>query len=118
MFADPQSVTVNAVAKSLARVTSTNPRQGRFSNNHGEFELVISQNQTNTRFRREFRLNQTKIAVDPISTLNKSATASVVIVVDEPKGRAFTPTELGYLIAGIKTAFDSTASGKLLEGEI
>lgn len=116
-FADPQSVTVNAVAKSLARVTSTNPTTGRFSNNGGEFELTTSQKQTNNRFRREFRFTQTKVAADPISALNKQVSASVIIAIDEPKV-GFTDTELGYLVAGIKTAFDTTAMGKLLEGEI
>lgn len=117
MFADPQSVTVNAVAKSLARVTSPNGQTGRFSNNGGEFELLISQKSTNNRFRREFRFTQTKIAADPISALNKQVGATIIIAIDEPKV-GFSDTELGYLIAGVKTAFDATAYGKLLEGEI
>lgn len=116
-FADPQSVTVNAVAKSLARIPSNQATTGRFSNNGGEFTLDISQKQTQGRFRREFRFTQTKIAADPISALNKQISASVIIGIDEPKV-GFSDTELGYLIAGLKTAVDATAQGKLLEGEI
>lgn len=117
MFADPQSVTVNGAAKSLSRVVSPSPTQGVFSNNGDEFVLVTSQKQTNNRFRREFRFTQTKIAADPISALNKQVSASVIIAIDEPKV-GFTDAELGYLIAGVKTAFDATAYGKLLTGEI
>lgn len=116
-FADPQSVTVNAVAKSLARVPTNQASSGRFSNNGGEFTLEISQKQTNNRFRREYRFTQTKIAADPISALNKQVSATVIIAIDEPKV-GFTDTELGYLIAGVKTAMDATAQGKLLEGEV
>lgn len=117
MFADPQSVTVNAVAKSLARQGTSSPETlGRFVTADGEFEYTVRQNKTANRFRREIRLTQKKVSADPISAINKEISTSVMVVVDEPRW-GFSDTEIGYLTAAIITAFDSTARDKLLAGE-
>lgn len=118
MFADPQSLTVNAVAKSLPRVGSEQPtRLQNFQTADGEFQLSIRQDKSTGRFRREARFIQKKVAADPISAVNKEVSASVIITVDEPRW-GFSDTDLGYLIAALKTWFDSTSSGKLLGGEL
>lgn len=117
MFSDPQSVTVNAVAKSLPRQGSTQPdRLGVFSTADGTFEFAIRQNKTANRFRREVRLTQKQVAADPISAVNKEVSASVMIVVDEPRW-GFTDTQLGYLTSAIIAWFDNTNRDKLLGGE-
>lgn len=115
MFADPQSVTINAVAKSLPR-TSMGATQNTYTFADGTITLTTKQNSTASRFRREVRLSQKKVAADPISTLNKEIGVSVYFVIDEPKW-GFDDTEIGYLIAALKTWFDATAYGKVLAGE-
>ncbi len=115
MFADPQSVTVNAVAKSLARISIT-PTQTTYTTADGEFTLTVRQTSTAGRFRREIRLAQKKVAADPISAVNKEVGLSFYMVIDEPKW-GFTDTEIGYVIAGLKTWLDATAYGKVLAGE-
>lgn len=118
MFADPQSVTVNAVAQSMPRQGTTQPdRLGTFSTPTGEFVLDVRQNKTTNRFRREIRLSQKKVAADPLTAVNKEISTSVMIVVDEPRW-GFSDTEIGYLTAAIKTYFDNTARDKLLGGEL
>lgn len=118
MYADPQSVTVNAVAKSLARVGTTSPeRRGSFSTPDGDFSFEVRQDKTANRFRREVRLTQKKVAADPISAVNKEVSTSVIIAVDEPRW-GFTDTEIGYLTAAIITWFSTGNRDKLLGGEL
>lgn len=118
MYADPQSVTVNAVAKSLVRVGSSQPdRLGKFVTADGEFYLDFRQDKTTNRFRREVRLTQKKVASDPISSLNKEISSSVMIVVDEPQW-GFSDTELGYLTSAIVAWFTAGNRDKLLGGEL
>lgn len=117
MYADPQSVTVNAVAKSMARVSSSNPEKiGRFSTPEGDFVFTVSQNTTAARFRREARLTQTKVAADPLSAVNKQVSTSVILTVDEPRW-GFSDVELGYLTAAIIAWFTAGNRDKLLGGE-
>jgi len=118
MYADPQSVTVNAVAQSMPRQgTGTPDRIGTFATADGNFQFDIRQNKTANRFRREVRLTQKKIAADPISALNKEISTSVMIVVDEPRW-GFTDTELGYLTAALVAWFTNANRDKLLGGEL
>jgi crotonobetainyl-CoA:carnitine CoA-transferase CaiB-like acyl-CoA transferase len=115
MYADPQSLTVNAVAKSLPRTAST--PQGVFETADGEFTFRVSQNKTSNRFRREVRFTQKKIAADPISAVNKEVSASVIIAIDEPR-TGFSDTELGYLTSALVAWFTAGNRDKLLGGEI
>lgn len=118
MYADPQSVTVNAVAQSLPRQGSTQPdRIGTFATPDGTFTFDIRQNKTTNRFRREVRLTQKKIAADPISAMNKEVSTSVMLVVDEPRW-GFSDTELGYLTSALIAWFSNANRDKLLGGEL
>lgn len=117
MFADPQSLTVNAVATSFPRQGSSSPdRIGSFVTADGTMQFDIRQNKTANRFRREVRLTQKKVAADPISAVNKEVSTSVMIVVDEPRW-GFTDTEIGYLTAAMVAWFTNTNRDKLLGGE-
>jgi hypothetical protein len=115
MLADPQSVTINSVATSMAR-TQQGATTNVYTSADGLTTLTTKQNKSATRFRREYRVSQTKVAADPISAVNKQVGFSVYFVVDEPTF-GFTDAEIGYVIAGMKTAFDSTLWGKILAGE-
>lgn len=115
MLADPQSVTVNAVAIPLPK-TQAGLSQNVFVSADGNTTLTTKQNITASRFRREVRLSQQKLAADPITTLNSSKGVSVYLVIDEPK-YGFSDTEIGYLIDGLKTWLTSTNYNKVLGGE-
>lgn len=120
-YADPQSVTINAVANALPRVGSAAPqRKGVFSSADGNIVLTVTQDQSANRFRREARLTQRKIAADPISSDNKEVSTSVLIVVDEPKF-GFDDVEIGHLTSALTAWFaasSNTARDKLLGGEL
>ena len=116
MLADPQSVTINAVATSLAK-TQAGSTQNTFTSADGKVALTTKQNTTAKRFRREVRLSQTKIAADPISAVNAEAGTSVYLVVDEPRSGVFSDTEIGYLIDALKAWLTSANYNKVLGGE-
>lgn len=115
MLADPQSVTINAVATSLPR-TSNGPTQNVYTAADGVTAMTTKQNVTATRFRREVRLSQHKVTADPISGLNKDLGVSVYFVIDEPKS-GYTDVEIGYLIDALKTWLTSANYNKVLGGE-
>jgi hypothetical protein len=116
-YADPQTVTISAVANTLAR-TSQDP-QGVFLKDDGLVKLTVGQT-TGKRFRRMLRLDHSKIAADPlISAQNIKYSMGVYLVFDLPL--------TGYTVAEAKAVSDgfiaylSASSGaavtKLLGGE-
>jgi len=115
MLADPQSVTINAVATSLPK-TSNGPNVNVFTSADGNTSMTTKQNVTASRFRREVRLSQRKIAADPISAVNKEIGVSAYLVIDEPK-TGFSDTEIGYLIDALKGWLTSANYNKVLGGE-
>lgn len=115
MLADPQSVTINSVATSLPR-TSQGASVNVYTSADGNTSMTTKQNTTASRFRREVRLSQKKIAADPISAVNTEKGVSVYLVVDEPRA-GFTDLEIGYLIDALKSWLTSANYNKVLGGE-
>lgn len=115
MLADPQSVTINAVAISLPK-TANGPTQNTFTSADGNNSMVTKQNVTATRFRREVRLTQKKVAADPISAVNTEKSASVYLVIDEPRS-GFSDQEIGYVIDALKGWLLAANYNKVLGGE-
>lgn len=118
MYTDPQTLTVNAVAKAAARVSAPNPTTtGVFATADGDFKFAIKQDVTAARFRREARFTQRKIAVDPISATNKEVSTSIIFAIDEPKW-GFNDTELGYLTSALIAWLSAGNLAKLMGGEL
>lgn len=112
MFADPQSVTVNAVAKSMPRV-SVKDLSSVYSKDDQTFKLTIShQNTAGKRVRSQVRIDQRAIVADPLTAVNDYETLSFYFVIDRPEV-GFSSTEVNYLVQGLVTWLDSTAVGKL-----
>ncbi len=116
MLTDPQSVTVNAVAISLPR-TQQGPAVNIYTSADGKTVMTTKQNVTTSRFRREVRLAQSKVAADPISAVNAVSGVSVYFVVDEPRNGVFSDAEIGYLIDALKAWLTSANYNKVLGGE-
>lgn len=115
MLADPQTVTINAVATPLPR-TSQGATANVYTSADGNTSMTTKQNLTASRFRREVRLSQKKIAADPISAINTEKGVSVYLVIDEPR-TGFTDVEIGYLIDALKGWLVSANYNKVLGGE-
>lgn len=97
MFTDPQSVTINAVAISLPRVSSES-NKGVFRSGDNLVVETASHVYGN-RTRRLFRIDHNKIVPDPlVSTQNNRASMSFYVVADVPV--------TGYTVAEQKQVVD------------
>lgn len=117
-FADPQSVTINAVANSLPR-TSSGIASGVFTKDDGNVVLSVS-HAYGKRTRRALKLTHRKIAVDPlISAQSIVYSTSVTLVVDTPI-TGYTVAEAKQIVDAL-TAYLTASSGarvtQLLGGE-
>lgn len=100
MFADPQSVTVNAVAKSLPR-TGSGDHQGTFEDPADGLVLSVKHQTTNRRHRTTVRLDNSKISADPlVPTSNRPYSLSAYLVLDNPL-QGYSVTEIGYYLKAL-----------------
>lgn len=118
-FADPQSVTINAVAQSLARTSSGPGATGAFQKDDGLVRLSVAHSY-GSRTRRTIRLDHSKVAADPFdSSLNAQYSMSVYLVVDHPRV-GYTNAEQKQVVDAI-TAYLTASTGarvtQLLGGE-
>lgn len=118
MFADPQSVTVDAVAQSLPRVSVGN-HSASYTKDDETYTLTISHQPTkNGRTRRQVRLDRIKIAADPfVSGNSREVSTSTYLVVDEPSDGAFTNAELLAHAKGLIGWLSDANVTKVLAGE-
>jgi len=99
MFADPQSVTINAVANSLPR-TSVGNNSASYTKDDGLVKLSISHSTSGKRTRRLIKLDHAKLAADPLTAgVNVKANVQTYLVMDVP--------EVGYTIAEQKQIVDA-----------
>lgn len=118
-LADPQTITVNAVAKVMPRIL-----------NEGSHSLYQMSDQTfsldirHRSVRRERKLRvislvtftQRKIVADPLTAENDYDSNSESVQFDRPEV-GFSSTEVDQQWAGFKTWFDSTMVGKIFGRE-
>lgn len=115
-YADPQSITVNAVPKSLPRISS-GESQSVYKTADDEFQMRISHQTSKSRVRRMVRIDQKVVAADPLTAENVYQTAGIYLVIDEPQF-GFDDTELGYLVTALKDwIIAGTNTSKLLGSE-
>lgn len=117
-FADPQSVTINAVANTLPR-TGSGANSGVFTKDDGNVKLSVSHAYAK-RTRRTIRLDHSKIAADPlISAQSIRYSMSAYLVIDIPT-TGYTVAEAKQIVDGL-TAYLTASSGakvtQLLGGE-
>jgi hypothetical protein len=117
-FSDPQSVTINAVTKTLPRV-SVDQNSSVYRIDDGSVQLTAS-HQYGKRKRSLLRLDYTKTAADPlISSTNIVYSMSVQLVVDRPL-TGFTVAEQKQIVDAM-SAYLAASSGanttKFLGGE-
>jgi hypothetical protein len=115
LFTDPQSVTVNSVANSLPAI-SRDDNASTYRSADGNFELIISRT-FGKRNRFSVRVNQRKIAADPlVSANNVEYRQSAYIVMDAPPV-GYTNTEIKDLALGLAAWATSANLLKVTGGE-
>lgn len=117
-FNDPQSITINAVANSLPRV-SVGQNQSTYKSADGSVQLVITHTY-GKRVRRTVRLDHSKIAADPLQPgTNRPYSMSSYLVIDTP-ATGYTSAEIKQIVDGL-TAYLTASTGanvtKVLGGE-
>ncbi len=116
-FADPQTVTINAVANVLPR-TSSGVNTGAFTKDDGNVKLSVS-HAYGKRTRRTIRVESSKIAADPLTGLNVKSSMSCFIVVDAPV-TGYTIAEQKQIVDGLTGYLTATSGARvtqLLGGE-
>lgn len=101
MLSSPQTVTINSVATNL-NLTLSEGLASTYRADDGTLELKVSHQESKTRARRMVRLDQTKIASDPLTAVNAYQKAGVYFVIDEPE-YGFSTIEIVNLVAALKT---------------
>lgn len=108
-FSDPQTVTINAVAQTLPRISS-GVNAGSFQKDDATVKLTVSHQYAKSRARRMLRIDHSKIAADPLAAgINVKASASCWMVVDVPE-TGYTVTEQKQIVDAF-TAYLTASSG-------
>lgn len=117
-FADPQSVTINAVANTLPR-TGSGVASGTFAKDDGNVKLSVSHTY-GKRTRRTIRLDHAKVAADPlVSAQNIRYSMSCYLVCDIPI-TGYTVAEAKQIVDGLTTYLTASSGARvtqLLGGE-
>lgn len=99
-LADPQTVTVNAVAKTLNRI-KVDGSSSEYTTADGEYRFRVShQDAGKGRARRMVRVDKRIVAADPLSAVNEYKALGVYLVVDEPNF-GFDDTSIWQVTAGL-----------------
>lgn len=116
MFADPQTITVATVGKTLARISS-NGLSSVYENSDGTYRLTIShQTMNNGRIKSMARVDRREIVTNPVDSSTDYDTLSEWYVIERP-GYGFTSTQITDVATGFKTWLDNTTIAKLLGKE-
>lgn len=116
MFADPQTITVNGVAKVLARVSSTG-LQSVYQNADETYKLTLShQAMNNGKVKTMARLDYRAIVADPLTQVEDYQQLSEWHVWERPQ-YGFVLADLQNQTTGFKTWCDNTAIAKLFGKE-
>lgn len=114
-FTDPQSITINAVPKSLAKIKSDGQKT-IYRTSDEEVSFTISHQESKSRTRHMVRADQRVVAADPLTAVNEYKSAGVYMVIDEPE-YGFTDAQLDYIVQGLKTWLSTANVLKVCAGE-
>nr|UJQ85834.1 MAG: hypothetical protein 2 [Leviviridae sp.] len=119
MLADPQTITINAIAQTLAR-TSMGANSGAFATNDGTHKLAVSHSLGNVN-QRIIRLDRVQTVSNPLTTGEYLDVAdSVWLVSKTPRVGYLTVTQQKQLVDGFLAALTASSGAlitKLLGGE-
>jgi predicted Zn-dependent peptidase len=115
MFADPQSVTIDAVPYSMPRISSDGSAS-LYSTSDEALKMRISHQESKGRTRRMVRLDKRVVAADPLTAVNVYQTVGVYIVVDQPEF-GFSIDNIDDIIQGFKTWLSTANVTKVLGSE-
>lgn len=114
-LADPQTVTINAVATPLARV-GQGMSEGQFKDASGEYSFTVSHS-ANSRYRHSVQLRWDDIVSNPlVPSQNMAVFASAGFTINAPKN-GLSNTEVGYIANALSAWLTPANVAKLITGE-
>lgn len=117
MFAEPLSVTVNAVAQSLPRIDNPGGK-AIYRKDDGSYLLTTSHVLGANRNRFTLRLDNTKLTTDPfVSANNVRVGCSAIVIMDMPV-LGYTTTEMKDITLGLTSWATSVRLLQMLGGEL
>jgi len=115
MLSDPQTITVNAIAKAMPRIITEGSRSF-YQLPDLTFSLEIKhravKRDKKSRTVSLVTFTQRKVVPDPLTAVNDYETLAESVQFDRPDS-GFSSTEVDQQWAGFKTWFDSTITGKI-----
>lgn len=115
MFADPQTVTINAIANSMPRITS-DASKSVYSLPDESLKMTVSHQESKDRTRRMVRLDQRVVAADPLTAENEYKTVGVYLVIDQPE-YGFSIASIDNIVQGLKSWLTTANVTKLVGAE-
>jgi len=97
-LADPQSITINSVAKTLNRIKADGLKS-IYATDDGVFTFTVSHQESGKRTRRMVRIDQRVVAADPLTAQNEYKSLGLYIVIDEPE-YGFSDNDIWLTAAG------------------
>lgn len=101
MLVDPQVVTIDAVAQSMPRI-STSGLKSEYAKDDETHRLTISHLKSGKRIRSMARLDKRAIVADPLTSVNDYETLGFYVVIDRPEV-GFTIDQIDDVVQGFKT---------------
>lgn len=118
MLADPFTITINGSAKTFNR-TGNDSSSSTYKTADGLLEMRVSHQTTNKgQVRTLFRLDEFKVAADPVGAGENRTVSSSAQVVLERAPFGFTNTEEDNRFQGMKAALTTAVVTELLGGEV
>ncbi len=115
MLADPQSITVSAVAKSMPRILNEGTH-ALYQMSDQTFSLDVRHTSFNkdkkARVRSRVGFTQRAVVADPLTAVNDFETVDISIQIDRPEV-GFSSAQIDAMCVGFKTWLDTTMVGKL-----
>lgn len=115
-FADPQTITVNAVAQTL-NLISSEALKSIYMTADEVYKLTISHQLSGNRARRMIRLDKKVVAADPLTAINAYQQLGMYLVIDEPANQGFTDADVELVRAGFIAFLTQSNVSKLLTGQ-
>ncbi len=114
-LADPQTITINAIANSLPR-TGFSQNGGSFTKADGDRKLEISHSQ-GSRLRHLIRFSDKQTVANPlVPTQNQTVNMSCHLVIDMPRN-GYTVADIAKISAGLTAWCTEANLTKVLAGE-
>lgn len=119
MFADPQTITVNADPKVMPAI-SRSGYESRYGTAQGVYALRVSHDLQAKKERHLVEFSRKDLVTNPYSALQQDAILKVQLVIDNPNWGLISDTEITYVVAGLcawLTASSNANVTKLLGNE-